>query len=175
MKAAITSLPGVLLITPEVFGDARGCFFETWNRRRFAESGLDIDFVQDNVSFSRRGILRGLHFQTAPYAETKLVRCTAGAIVDVVVDLRPDSPTFRRWVAEELTAENRRALYVPEGCAHGFQTLTDGAEVFYQITPAYQPGFSSGVRWDDPAFGIRWPDVPCALSERDRTWPDFAA
>jgi dTDP-4-dehydrorhamnose 3,5-epimerase len=156
--------------------DERGLFGRTWCADEARALGLCQQFAQCSVSFNRtRGTLRGLHFQTAPYAETKLVRCTAGAIVDVVVDLRPDSPTFRRWVAEELTAENRRALYVPEGCAHGFQTLTDGAEVLYQITPAHQPGFSSGVRWDDPAFGIRWPDVPRALSERDRTWPDFAA
>jgi dTDP-4-dehydrorhamnose 3,5-epimerase len=176
MQFIPTILPGVHVVEVEARTDERGLFGRTWCADEARAHGLCPHFAQCSVSFNRiRGTLRGLHFQTAPHAETKLVRCTAGAIVDVVVDLRPGSPTFRRWVAEELTAENRRALYIPEGCAHGFQTLTDGAEVFYQITPAYQPGFSSGVRWDDPAFGIRWPDVPCALSERDRTWPDFAA
>lgn len=170
-----TILPGVHLVEVEARSDERGLFGRTWCAGEAQARGLCPHFAQCSVSFNRlQGTLRGLHFQTAPHAETKLVRCTAGAIFDVVVDLRPDSPTFRRWIAEELTAENRRALYIPNGCAHGFQTLTDRAEVFYQISPDYQPDFASGVRWDDPAFGIRWPDGTRMLSERDRTWPDFA-
>jgi dTDP-4-dehydrorhamnose 3,5-epimerase len=149
-------------------------FGRTWCVDEARERGLHTQFEQCSVSFNRvKGTLRGLHFQIAPYAEIKLVRCTAGAIMDVVVDLRPESPTFRSWVAVELTAENRRAMYIPEGCAHGFQTLANGSEVFYQITPTHHPEFSSGVRWDDPAFGICWPEPPRALSDRDRAWPDF--
>ena len=175
MMFTATILPGVYVVDVQVHSDERGLFGRTWCADEADARGLCPHFAQCSVSFNRiKGTLRGLHFQIAPYAETKLVRCTAGAVVDVVADLRPNSPTFRRWVAQDLTADNRRALYIPEGCAHGYQTLTDGAEVFYQIAPAYQPGFSFGVRWDDPAFGIQWPDGPRIMSERDRTWPDYA-
>lgn len=176
MRFTQTALPGVHLIEVEATLDERGLFGRTWCADEARAHGLCPFFAQFSVSFNRvRGTLRGLHFQLAPHAETKLVRCTAGAILDVVVDLRKGSPTFSRWIACELTADNRKALYVPEGCAHGFQTLTDGAEVFYQITPSYEPGASSGVRWNDPAFGIQWPEGPRILSERDRSWPDFVS
>lgn len=170
-----TILPGVYVVEVEVRPDERGSFGRTWCADEAREKGLCAHFEQCSVSFNRSaGTLRGLHYQTPPHAETKLVRCTAGAIFDVIVDLRPGSPTYCRWIAEELTATNRRALYVPAGCAHGFQSLTSDAEVLYQITPAHQPGFAAGVRWDDPAFGIRWPDGPRIMSDRDRAWPDFA-
>ena len=125
---------------------------------------------------AKRGTVRGLHYQAAPHAEAKLVRCTRGRIYDVIVDLRPDSPTFKRWTAVELGADDRRMLYVPEGCAHGFQTLADATEVFYQISAAYDPASQRGVRWDDPAFAIVWPDAPARIvSARDRAFPDFEA
>lgn len=169
-----TLVEGVVEIAVEYQVDERGLFGRTWCRKEFGEAGLRPDVVQCSISFNyRRGTLRGLHYQAAPHAEAKLVRCTRGAMYDVAVDLRPDSPTFCRWTAAELTAENRRALYIPEGCAHGFLTLEDNTEVFYQMSEFYHPEAARGVRWNDPAFGIVWPAEVTVISERDRSYPDF--
>lgn len=170
-----TPLAGAWVVEPERVGDERGFFARTWCAETFAAQGLNPALAQCSVSFNeRRGTLRGMHYQAAPHAEAKLVRCTRGALWDVVVDLRPDSPTFRQWFGAELTADNRRMLYVPEGFAHGFQTLEDETEVFYQISVPYVPGAGRGVRWDDPAFGIQWPHADeRVMSDRDRGYPDF--
>jgi dTDP-4-dehydrorhamnose 3,5-epimerase len=171
-----TRLPGAFLVDLERREDSRGFFARTWCANEFADHGLTTEVVQANVSFNpRQGTLRGMHFQRAPHAETKLVRCTRGAIYDVVVDLRRDSDTYKEWVGVELSADNRRALFVPEGFAHGYQTLVPDAEVFYQVSEYYTPGAEGGVRWDDRAFGIEWPDPDNAfLSDKDRSWPDFS-
>ena len=169
-----TELPDVVVVDLEQREDERGFFARAWCAREFAEAGLSTELVQCNLSFNeQRGTLRGMHFQRAPHAEAKLVRCTRGAIYDVAVDLRPGSPTHGRWVGVELTAENRRALYVPEGCAHGYQTLADGTETFYQVSEWYTPQAEGGVRWDDPAFGIEWPLPDPVLSPKDASWPDY--
>jgi dTDP-4-dehydrorhamnose 3,5-epimerase len=169
-----TVLPGVFLIRPEPRADVRGFFARTWCADEASAHGLNPRVVQCNVSFNRlRGTLRGMHYQESPHSETKLVRCTRGAIHDVILDLRPDSPTFRRWAAFALTSENRLGLYVPEGMAHGFQTLEDDTEVFYQMSEFYAPGSARGVRWDDPAFTITWPIPDPILSERDLSYPNF--
>lgn len=174
MKVLATELAGVHVVEPEPVGDERGLFARTWDPALLAEHGLDPAVAQSSVSWNRSAAtLRGLHFQRAPHAEVKLVRCTAGAVFDVAVDLRPASPTYTRWVGVELTAENRLALYVPRGCAHGFLTLRDGSEVYYQISTPYHPEASDGVPWDDPAFGIAWPLRPEVIGERDRAWPPF--
>ena len=170
-----TELADVWVIEPERHVDARGFFARTWCRREFETRGLNPGVVQCNVSWNAmRGSVRGLHYQTAPHAEAKLVRCTRGAIWDVAVDLRPASPTFQRWTAVELTADNRHALYIPEGCAHGFQTLADDTEVFYQMSAFHEPAAERGVRWNDPTLAIRWPLETAALSDRDRTLPLLA-
>jgi dTDP-4-dehydrorhamnose 3,5-epimerase len=170
-----TSLPGVVLVDIERQSDERGFFARTWCRREFAEQGLVAELAQASLSnTARAGTLRGLHLQRPPHGETKLVRCTAGIIWDVVVDLRPHSPTFRRWQGFELDAGSRRSLYVPEGFAHGFQTLCDDCEVSYQISAFHAPDAASGYRYDDPAFAIRWPLPVSVVSARDRAWPDFA-
>jgi dTDP-4-dehydrorhamnose 3,5-epimerase len=175
MRFLPTQLPGVIVVEPEPKADDRGFFARTWCRDEFAAAGLTADWVQCNVSFNHRaGTLRGMHWQAAPFEEVKLVRCTAGAAYDVVLDLRPGSPAFKRWVAIELTAANRRAVYIPGGCAHGFQTLADGTELFYQMSAFYHPEAARGVRWDDPVFEIKWP--PCAariIAPRDLSFPDF--
>lgn len=169
-----TKLAGAFLIEPERREDERGFFARTWCEREFAEHGLETRLVQCNISFNkRRGTLRGMHFQTGPYEEVRLVRCTRGAIYDVVVDLRPKSSTFREHISFELDAENRLMLYVPKGFAHGFLTSTDNTEVFYQMSEFFYPAHSCGVRWDDPAFGIPWPSKIEVISERDHTYPDF--
>lgn len=171
-----TPLKGAFAIDPERLADERGFFARTWCRREFEEHGLNPGLAQCCLSFNhRQGTLRGMHYQVAPHAEEKLVRCTAGTIYDVIVDLRTDSDTFRHWFGVELSSGNRRMLYIPAGLAHGFLTLTEGAEVFYQISEYYAPECARGVRWNDPAFGIRWPDEVAMISERDRTYPDFAA
>ena len=166
-----TSLPGVLLIEPKVFGDARGFFLESWNRKTFADAGLDIHFVQDNHSRSGKGVLRGLHYQmNAP--QGKLVRVTSGAVFDVAVDMRRSSPNFGRWEGVELTAENHRMLWIPPGFAHGFLVLSDSADFLYKTTDYYAPQWDRGVRWDDPEIGIDWPlDAPPTLSDKDRVLP----
>jgi dTDP-4-dehydrorhamnose 3,5-epimerase len=169
-----TDVEGAWVVEPERHEDERGFFARTWDAAEFEERGLSTALAQCSVSYNRRrGTLRGLHYQEAPHAEIKLVRCTAGAIFDVAVDLRRDSPSFRRWFGVDLSAENRSALYVPEGCAHGFITLTDGAEVTYQISTPYAPSAGRGVRFDDPAFGIEWPGDVVVVNERDRSYPDF--
>lgn len=174
MIFAETAVAGVWTIAPERVEDHRGFFARTWCEREFAARGLADRWAQCSVSFNtRRGTLRGLHYQRAPHAEIKLVRCTAGALLDVVVDLRPESSTYLKHVAVELTASNRLMMYVPEGCAHGFQTLADGTEIFYQISVPYAPEHAAGVRWDDPAFGISWPNPDPIMSDRDREYPDF--
>jgi dTDP-4-dehydrorhamnose 3,5-epimerase len=167
-------LKGAFVIEPEPLADTRGFFARTWCQREAEKHGLNPRLVQCSVSFNlRRGTLRGLHYQAAPHEEAKLVRCTTGAIHDVIVDLRPDSPTFRGHFAVLLSAKNRRMLYVPEGFAHGFQTIEDGTEVFYQMSEFYSPQSARGVRWDDPAFGIVWPAADRIINERDRAYPDF--
>lgn len=169
-----TALAGAWIIEPEPREDERGFFARTFCQREFLARGLNPCVAQASISVSRRrGTLRGLHWQAAPWGEAKLVRCTAGAIHDVIVDVRPDSPTRLRHVAVVLSADNRLMLYVPEGVAHGFQTLADDTEVAYQMSQVYVPSAARGARWDDPLLGIRWPDPRPILSERDRTWPDL--
>lgn len=165
---------GACLVTPEPHADVRGEFARIWDPHAFAAAGLDPAIAQCSLSVSRRrGTLRGLHFQAAPHEEAKLVRCVRGAIHDVIVDLRPGSARFLRHEAVALSHADRRALYVPRGFAHGFQTLEDDTEVLYQISTPYSPEHARGVRWDDPAFGIRWPLLPPILLERDAAYPDF--
>jgi dTDP-4-dehydrorhamnose 3,5-epimerase len=169
-----TSIGGVVVVEPERFEDERGFFARTWDTSVFEEHGLNGRLVQCSISYnSARGTLRGLHYQVAPREEAKLVRCTAGTVFDVAVDLRMDSETYLGWFGVELSAENRRALFVPEGCAHGFLTLTDDSEVLYQISEVWAPDASRGARWDDPAFGVQWPGDVVVINERDRTYPDF--
>lgn len=167
-----TSLPGAYVIDLERFEDDRGFFARAFCREEFEDHGLEPDVVQCNLSFNHRaGTLRGLHYQVPPATEAKLVRCIRGAIYDVVVDLRPDSPTYRDHLGVELSADNRRALYVPGMFAHGFQALTDGAEVFYQVSHPYSPDHERGLRHDDPALGIDWPLPVTDLSDKDAGWP----
>jgi dTDP-4-dehydrorhamnose 3,5-epimerase len=170
------ALSGAFLIELDRIEDERGFFARTFCRDEFAEHGLATEIVQANTAFNRRkGTLRGMHFQAAPHEEAKLVRCTRGAVYDVIVDLRRDSPTFTRWVSVELTVENDTMLYAPEGFAHGYQTLEDETETSYLMSQRYEPSAGRGVRWDDPAFGIEWPDEgDRTINERDRTWPDFS-
>ena len=174
MKFLPLELPGVFLIEPEPIADDRGFFARTWCSREFADRGLVAAIAQCSLSFNRRkGTLRGMHYQAPPHEEVKIVRCTAGAIYDVVIDLRPGSPTRGRWLGVELSAANHRHLYVPAGFAHGFQTLADDTEVFYQISQFYHPESARGLRYDDPAFGIRWPLGDITVSERDLSFPEF--
>ena len=170
-----TKLKGAYIIEVEPFEDERGSFARTFCREEFEKHGLNSFIAQCNISQNRqKGTLRGMHYQIAPHAEVKLVTCLAGSIYDVIVDLRPDSITYCHWLAVELSACRRRALiYIPEGFAHGFQTLEDDTEVFYQMSHAYVPESARGVRWDDPTFRIHWPDGPRTLSERDKNYPDF--
>jgi dTDP-4-dehydrorhamnose 3,5-epimerase len=176
LRFSETPLKGVFAIDVEKREDERGFFARTYCRHELEEYGLNPCIAQCSVSFNKKkGTLRGMHFQAPPYAEVKVVRCTAGAIYDVALDLRPDSPTFKQWFAAELTAENRKALYIPAGFAHGFQTLADDSEVFYQIGEFYHPDSARGVRWNDPAFGIRWPfpEEPI-LAPKDRAYADYS-
>jgi dTDP-4-dehydrorhamnose 3,5-epimerase len=170
-----TAIAGAFEVEPEVIEDERGYFARTFAVDEFASHGLVTAVVQCNLSYNtHRGTLRGVHFQAPPCGECKLVRCTRGAIYDVLVDLRPDSPTQCEWVAIELTSENRRMVYIPEGLAHGFQTLEDGSEIFYQMSQAYIPTHARGVRWNDPAFGIEWPLVDQrVISQKDQSYADF--
>lgn len=169
-----TEISGVFEIDIEPNGDERGFFARTWCSQEFARHGLKPELVQCSVSFNhKKGTLRGLHYQAEPHPEAKLVRCTSGAIYDVAVDLRQQSPTFKKWIGVELSAENRKSLYIPEGCAHGFLTLRDNSEIFYQMSEFYHPDLSRGVRWNDPAFAVCWPAEVEVISERDRTYPDF--
>ena len=170
MKVTELSLPGVLLIEPKVFGDARGFFYETFNAARYAEAGIHLPFVQDNLSRSKKGTLRGLHFQE-PHAQGKLVQVLAGAVWDVAVDVRRGSPSFGRWVGVELSAENRRQLWVPPGFAHGFCVLSDTADFLYKCTALYAPHTDRGVLWNDPDLGISWPVQEPLLSPKDAVLP----
>lgn len=168
-----TKLAGVFEIQLDLKVDERGFFARSWCRQEFEQRKLNPNLLQCSISFnSRKGTLRGMHYQTDGYKETKVVRCTKGAIYDVAVDIRSHSPTFMQWAGVELTETNRRALYIPEGCAHGFLTLEDNTEVFYQISEFYHPEAARGVRWNDPAFGIVWPGTVEVISERDRTYPN---
>jgi dTDP-4-dehydrorhamnose 3,5-epimerase len=172
MKFLPTGLTGAVVIEPEPLRDERGSFSRTFCREEFRAHGIELTVVQCSVSFNvRRGTLRGLHYQAPPKAEAKLVRCTAGEAFDVIADLRPGSPTFGRWFATELTAAGGRMIYVPEGFAHGFQTLRDETELFYMVSESYSPPHARGVRWDDPQLGIRWPMAPTVMSARDRELP----
>jgi dTDP-4-dehydrorhamnose 3,5-epimerase len=171
-----STIRGAYVVDIDRIEDDRGFFARAWCRREFEAAGLNPDLVQINLARSHtRGTLRGMHYQDAPHSEAKLARCTRGAVYDVIVDLRPDSSTFRRWLGVELTDENHRMLYVPEGVAHGYQTLTDDAELCYQTSREYAPESAGGVRYDDPAFTIEWPIPVSVISEADRTWPDFGA
>jgi dTDP-4-dehydrorhamnose 3,5-epimerase len=167
-----TPIRGALIIEPELRADSRGYFARTWCQQEWAEHGLPSELVQCSISFSpRRGTLRGLHYQAAPHEEVKLVRVTRGAALDVVVDLRPDSPTFRQWHGVKLTADNHRMVLVPRACAHGLLTLADDTDVSYQMSRPHREAAARGVRFDDPALGIDWPEPIRVISERDRQWP----
>jgi dTDP-4-dehydrorhamnose 3,5-epimerase len=160
------------VIGPNAQQDDRGRFLRAWCAREFAEHGLDFQAVQANMGFSKRkGTTRGMHLQVAPAVEAKLVRCTRGSMFDVVLDLRPESPSYRKWYGVELSAENSRMLFVPENCAHGYQTLEDNTEMHYMTSGYYTPGAARGVRFDDPAFGIQWPLAVTVVSDQDRNWP----
>ena len=174
MKFHQTKLPGVYEICIEPIADSRGFFARSWCQKEFAAHGLNSSLAQCNISFNtRKGTLRGVHYQVQPFLETKLVRCTRGAIYDVIVDLRPASPTFKQWAAIVLTADKRNMAYVLENCAHGFLTLEDEAEVFYEMSGFYDPASARGVRWNDPAFQIEWPAKVEVISERDSSYPNF--
>ena len=169
-----TQLEGAWLVEPEPIRDSRGWFARTFCEREFEAHGLETRFVQHSTSQNvQRGTLRGMHFQTAPHAEVKLVRCLKGAIYDVIIDLNPGSPTYRQWQGFELSASNMRQIYIPKGFAHGFQTLDDECEIGYLISEFYAPEASSGLRWDDPAFGINWPLPVSVMSDKDKSWPYF--
>jgi len=175
MRFTQTELAGAFLVDLEPTADDRGDFARSCCAREFQAAGLNTHWPQHNLSRNHaKGTLRGLHYQSAPHEEIKLVRCTRGAIFDVIVDLRPGSPTYCRWAGFELTAENGRALYIPEGFAHGFQTLANDSEVFYLMSEFYHPECARGVRWDDPAFGIGWPLPMDSISGRDSDWPILA-
>jgi dTDP-4-dehydrorhamnose 3,5-epimerase len=174
MKFNKISLTGAFLIEMEPIVDNRGFFARTWCADEFKLNGLNPKLAQCSVSFNvRKGTLRGMHYQDVPFMEAKLVRCSSGGIYDVIVDLRPKSPTFGKWFAAELTSENRKMIYVPEGFAHGFQTIADNTEVIYQISETYHPESARGIRWNDPRFGIKWPIENPLLSERDAAFPEF--
>jgi dTDP-4-dehydrorhamnose 3,5-epimerase len=174
MKFTETRLKGAYIIEIEPLEDERGFFARSFCQKEFEEHGLNPRIAQCNISYNKKkGTLRGMHYQITPYQEAKLVCCTKGAIYDVIIDLRKDSPTLKQWIAVELTAENHRMLYIPEGFAHGFQTLKDNTEVFYQVSAFYHPESDKGVRWNDPAFRIVWPDDIRVISDRDRKCPDF--
>lgn len=171
-----TKLEGAYLVEIERLGDQRGFFARWWCQKEFENHGLSSRLVQANVSCTKKkGTLRGMHYQTAPHEEAKLVRCTKGAIYDVIIDLRPQSATFKEWIGVELAMGTYRMLYVPEGFAHGFQTLEDDAEVTYQVTQFYHPQSERGVRYDDPAFGITWPLAVEVISDKDKSWPDYGS
>lgn len=174
MKFHKARLKNVYIIELEKHEDERGFFARTFCQEEFKAHGLNFRVVQCNMSFNKKkGTLRGMHYQVAPHEEAKLVRCTRGAIYDVIIDLRKDSPTFKQWITVELTAENRHMLYVPEGFAHGFQTLEDNTEIFYQVSEFYHPESERGIRWDDPALGIKWPFPVTNISEKDQKWSNF--
>ena len=169
-----TKLKGAFVVEPELLEDERGFFARTWCKREFLAHIGAAELVQCNISFNKqKGALRGMHYQAPPNVEAKLVRCTMGAVYDVIIDLRPDSSTFKQWISVEMTSENRKMIYIPEHFAHGFITLEDNTEVFYQMSEFYAPDSARGIRWNDPAFNIQWPIEAVTLSERDRNFPDF--
>lgn len=168
-------LKGVFIIEPEKKEDHRGFFARTFCSEEFRKHGLRDQFAQCNVSYSKKtGTLRGMHYQTAPYREAKLIRCTYGAIYDVMIDLRAESPTYKKWTGIKVTATHRQMLYVPEGFAHGFETLADHTEIFYQVSTPYSPQAERGIRWNDPAFGIQWPILVSVISKKDEQHPLFS-
>ena len=172
MKATETELKGVFVLEPQVFGDARGWFMESWSQRKMHDAGIDVQFVQDNQSFSaQKGTLRGLHYQLNPMCQAKLLRCTRGKIFDVAVDIRKGSQQYGNWVGVELSAENKKQLFIPRGFAHGFITLTDDVEVQYKADNYYAPECDGNIRWDDPDIGVEWPLKPVILSEKDSKAP----
>ena len=172
MKVIETEIPGVLVIEPDVFGDHRGWFCETWNRQKLHDAGIDADFVQDNQSYTKaKGTLRGLHFQQNPMSQAKLVRVVRGAVLDVAVDLRKGSPTYLKHVGVELSAENKRQFFIPKGFAHGFLTLTDDVEFVYKVDAPYAPDCDRSVRFDDPEIGVDWPCEEPILSDKDKKAP----
>lgn len=175
MKFLETTIEGAYIVEPELIQDARGFFARAWCAREFEAQGLTTRVVQANISYNRRkGTLRGMHYQVAPSQEAKLVRCSRGALYDVILDLRPDSASYKKWLSVELSADNHKMIYIPEGVAHGFLTLRDDTEVFYQHSEFYAPGAARGVRWDDPQFSIQWPisEAPI-ISAQDRSWPPY--
>lgn len=174
MKFHPMQIAGAFLVESVPHGDSRGYFSRTFCQETFREAGLETAFVQANASFSaQQGTLRGIHYQKEPHDEAKLVRCTRGAIYDVIVDLRPQSKTYLRWQATELTDDNLLQVYVPRGLAHGFMTLRDNVAVAYMVSAAYEPASEGGIRWDDPTFAIEWPGDVTTISEKDASWPDF--
>lgn len=175
MHLTETKLPGSYIIEPERFNDERGFFARVYSEQEFAAAGVDARFIESNLSFNfKKGSLRGMHYQASPHGQAKLVRCTHGAIFDVGIDLRVDSPTYKQWVGVELTEQNRLLFFIPGDFAHGYLTLEDNTEVTYQVTGAYVPESSRGFRWNDPSFGIQWPDVgELVMNERDRNYPLF--
>ncbi len=175
MKFISTGLDGAFVIEIEPIVDERGHFARAWCRREFEAAGIRLDFVQANIAFSRKkGTLRGMHYQKAPNAEVKLLSCVRGSVFDVMIDLRPNSPTFKKWFGIELTAANNKMVYVPEGFAHGYLTTAAETEVFYPVSAYYTPAAEDGVRWNDPAFGIAWPQTEdLIISKKDENWPDF--
>jgi len=176
MRFIETPLKGAMIIELQLKEDERGFFARSWCRDEFHDQGLNTDLVQCNVSFNlMKGTIRGMHYQAEPYPESKVVRCTMGSVYDVIIDLRPDSTTFKNWFGIELSAGNRKALYVPFGFAHGFQTLEDNSELLYQMSEFFHPELARGVRWNDPAFGIQWPHRAGMISSRDQQYPDFDA
>jgi len=175
MKFIETKISGAFIIEPTKITDERGFFARTWSKKQFDAHGVISCFVEFNTSFSKTsGTIRGLHYQVPPFREAKLVRCTKGAIYDVIIDLRPESLSYKRWLGVELRADTYKMLYVPEGVGHGFQTLEDDAEVFYPVSQFYSPEFERGVRWDDPMFAIEWPETErVIISDKDRSWRDY--
>jgi len=173
MKFTASRIPGAWIIDITAIHDHRGFFAMTWLPDDFRKHGIDPPLAQCNLAFNhKRGTLRGMHFQAAPYAQAKIIRCTRGGLLDVIVDLRPESPTYRQWDAVELTADNHRMFYMPEGIAHGYLTLADETEAYYHASTPWQPSAESGVRWNDPAFAISWPFAPVLISDKDAAWPD---
>jgi len=172
MRFTSTGIAGAWVIDPDPREDERGRFLRAWCAKAFSDQGIEFTPVQANLGFSvRKGTVRGMHFQESPAVEAKLIRCTRGAMFDVVVDRRPESPSYGKWFGLELTPENARMLFVPERCAHGYQTLQDRTEMYYMASAYYAPAAASGLRFDDPAFGVQWPLAATVLSEQDRNWP----
>ena len=170
-----TILKGAFIVEPEKIQDDRGFFARAWCKKEFEDHGLNSSWTQNNISFNlRKYILRGMHYQASPFEEVKLVRCTRGAVFDVIIDLRPDSPTFLKWFGIELNLDNYKMLYVPENFAHGYLTLTDNAEVYYQVSKPYSPDHERGLRWNDPVLGVNWPiGGEPLISDKDKNWPSF--